>query len=82
VGMFSVQVTRRVPDLSKDMMFVPLFESVLFVDKEPEPDVGGHIAWVALENSRTRPLCCEGTICSCQICHRQPRQFSRHTTRT
>lgn len=41
VGMFSVRVARRVPELSKDTMFVPVFASELTAGEEP--DVGGHI---------------------------------------
>jgi hypothetical protein len=70
--MFSVFVARREPDVSKDMKFVPVFDSA-FVGGV-DPDVGGHIACVAATNSREKPPFGEGTICSCHICRGQRSQ--------
>ena len=66
VGMFSILVASREPEVSKDMKFVPVFGSA-FVGGD-DPDVGGQIACVAATNSRVNPPFGEGTICSCHIC--------------
>jgi hypothetical protein len=64
--MFSVFVARREPDVSKDIKFVPVFDSA-FVGGV-DPDVGGHTVCVAATNSREKPPFGDGTICSCHIC--------------
>jgi hypothetical protein len=67
VGIFSVLVASKDPDVSKDMKFVPVFGSALLGGVDP--DVGGHIVCVAATNSRENPPFCEGVACSCHICY-------------
>lgn len=61
--MVSVLVAKSVPELSKDIRFVPVFGSELFIWAGP---FGGHNDCTAATNSRSNRPCCAGIICSCQ----------------
>lgn len=67
VGMLSVLVAKRVPELSNVRMFVPAF---MLWSLWGESDVGGQMIWVASVNSLENPAS-DGTACSCQICIHQ-----------
>lgn len=61
-GISSVFVARSVPEMSKVMEFVPVFDSTTGVE-----DVGGNVGCVAFMNSRVKPPFGAGDNCSFQI---------------
>lgn len=69
VDILSVLVAKSVPELSNDIIFVPVlvFDSLA----GGGPEVGGQIVCDACMNSRPNPPFWAGMICSCQICKRQ-----------